>query len=118
MMMHVVQLVINDFLQTIMHLAEHKVSPAIYKVCTLYRTDVYISACISAVDKHALHTQSSHKPHHRFLNPKLFDAFNGSVADTVCMILIPLSVTAQLVVPRLLHKQYNMSTRTDQTHDA
>ena len=26
------QLAINDFLQTIMHLAEHKVSPAIYKV--------------------------------------------------------------------------------------
>ena len=35
------QLVINDFLQTIMHLAEHKVSPTIY--------------------------QSSHKPHHRSL---------------------------------------------------
>jgi len=68
------QLVINDCLQTIMHLAEHKVSPAIYK--------------------------SSHKPHHRFLNPKMFDAFNGSVTDTVCMILFPLSVTAQLVHPQ------------------
>ena len=65
------QLVINDFLQTIMHYAEHKLSPAIYK--------------------------SSHKPHHRFLNPKMFDAFNGSVTDTICMILIPLSITAQLV---------------------
>ena len=44
--------------------------------------------------------QSSHKPHHRFLNPKLFDAFDGSVTDTVCMILIPLAVTAQLVCDR------------------
>ena len=41
--------------------------------------------------------QSSHKPHHRFLNPKMFDAFNGSVADTVFMILVPLSITAQVV---------------------
>jgi len=65
------QLVVNDFFQTVMHLAEHKVSAAIYK--------------------------SSHKPHHRFLNPKMFDAFNGSVTDTVCMILFPLSITAQLV---------------------
>jgi len=65
------QLVINDFLQTMMHYGEHKVSPAIYK--------------------------SSHKPHHRFLNPKMFDAFNGSVADTVFMILVPLSITAQVV---------------------
>ena len=113
MMMHVVQLVINDFLQTIMHLAEHKVSPAIYKVCTLYQlTCTFPRAFLLLTNMHC--TQSSHKPHHRFLNPKLFDAFNGSVADTVCMILIPLSVTAQLVVPRLLHKQYNMSTRTDQ----
>ena len=39
----------------------------------------------------------SHKPHHRFTNPRLFDAFNGSIADTVCMILIPLYATANVV---------------------
>ena len=32
--------------------------------------------------------RKSHKPHHRFTNPKLFDAFNGSPADTFCMILV------------------------------
>ena len=54
-----------------MHLAEHKLEPEIYK--------------------------KSHKPHHRFKAPRLFDAFNGSVADTVLMILIPLYITANLV---------------------
>eukprot|EP00121_Abeoforma_whisleri_P007458 Awhi_evm1s6811 len=46
------QLAITDFIQTLMHLAEHKVSAEIYKY--------------------------SHKPHHRFIAPKFFDAFNGS----------------------------------------
>lgn len=41
--------------------------------------------------------QTSHKPHHRFVNPRLFDAFDGSVPDTFCMILIPLAITAQLL---------------------
>lgn len=54
-----------------MHLGEHVVSPAVYK--------------------------ASHKPHHRWLNPRLFDAFNGSTGDTVCMILLPLYLTANLV---------------------
>lgn len=54
-----------------MHRLEHDVSPAFYKW--------------------------SHKPHHRFTNPRLFDAFNGSLLDTVCMILIPLYITANLV---------------------
>jgi sterol desaturase/sphingolipid hydroxylase (fatty acid hydroxylase superfamily) len=40
--------------------------------------------------------RASHKPHHRFTNPKLFDAFDGSVADTVLMVLLPLAATAQL----------------------
>ena len=40
---------------------------------------------------------ASHKPHHRFINPRLFDAFDGSVPDTFCMILIPLATTAQLL---------------------
>jgi alternative squalene epoxidase len=64
-------LVIQDALQYIMHRLEHDLSPLIYKL--------------------------SHKPHHKFTNPRLFDAFNGSTADTVCMILIPLYATARLV---------------------
>jgi sterol desaturase/sphingolipid hydroxylase (fatty acid hydroxylase superfamily) len=39
----------------------------------------------------------SHKPHHRFTNPRLFDAFNGSPTDTFLMILVPLIITARLV---------------------
>ena len=39
----------------------------------------------------------SHKPHHRYTNPKLFDAFDGSIGDTFLMILIPLLLTARLV---------------------
>ena len=60
----------QDWLQTLAHLAEHKYA-SIYK--------------------------STHKPHHRFLNPRLFDAFDGSFGDTVCMILIPLFITAHVV---------------------
>ena len=40
--------------------------------------------------------RTSHKPHHKFLSPKMFDAFNGSVTDTVFMILLPLFITAQV----------------------
>eukprot|EP00549_Striatella_unipunctata_P009348 CAMPEP_0118709896 /NCGR_PEP_ID=MMETSP0800-20121206/22983_1 /TAXON_ID=210618 ORGANISM="Striatella unipunctata, Strain CCMP2910" /NCGR_SAMPLE_ID=MMETSP0800 /ASSEMBLY_ACC=CAM_ASM_000638 /LENGTH=231 /DNA_ID=CAMNT_0006613823 /DNA_START=1195 /DNA_END=1890 /DNA_ORIENTATION=+ len=64
-------LVIQDALQYVAHRLEHSVSPAFYK--------------------------ASHKPHHIFTNPRLFDAFNGSVADTVCMILIPLFITGHCV---------------------
>ena len=64
-------LLVQDFVQYVMHVFEHKASPELYKM--------------------------SHKPHHRFTNPKLFDAYNGSVADTVLMILIPLYVTANVV---------------------
>ena len=39
----------------------------------------------------------SHKPHHRFNNPRYFDAFNGSLADTILMILIPLLGCSQIV---------------------
>jgi alternative squalene epoxidase len=65
------QLLSVDFFQTVMHYLEHKVSPYLYQI--------------------------SHKPHHRFTNPRLFDAFDGSLADTVCMILLPLYITAHLV---------------------
>jgi sterol desaturase/sphingolipid hydroxylase (fatty acid hydroxylase superfamily) len=65
------QLLLQDALQTLMHLGEHRISAEIYK--------------------------RTHKPHHKFLNPRLFDAFNGSTGDTVFMILIPLFITAQVV---------------------
>lgn len=64
-------LIIQDALQYTMHRIEHSISPELYK--------------------------KSHKPHHRFTNPRLFDAFNGSIADTVLMILIPLYGTACIV---------------------
>jgi lathosterol oxidase len=65
------QLLIQDSTQYLMHYLEHKVSAEFYRM--------------------------SHKPHHRFTNPKLFDAFNGSPADTFCMILAPLFLTANLI---------------------
>ena len=64
-------LTIQDGLQYAMHRLEHSISPEFYK--------------------------KSHKPHHRFTNPRVFDAFNGSVPDTVLMILIPLFATANIV---------------------
>jgi alternative squalene epoxidase len=50
------QLVAQDCIQCVMHYAEHKLDARIYK--------------------------ASHKPHHKFTNPKLFDAFNGSATGT------------------------------------
>ena len=64
-------LVVQDFLQYIMHRVEHMAHPKMYKI--------------------------SHKPHHKFTNPKLYDAFDGSVPDTAIMILFPLFVTAHIV---------------------
>jgi alternative squalene epoxidase len=64
-------LVLQDLFQYIMHRLEHDLSPAFY--------------------------QLSHKPHHRFTNPRLFDAFNGSLLDTFFMIIIPLYATALTV---------------------
>ncbi|CAE8644698.1 unnamed protein product [Polarella glacialis] len=54
-----------------MHYGEHKISAWVYKM--------------------------SHKPHHRFTNPRVFDAFDGSVTDTICMILVPMVITSRLV---------------------
>jgi len=65
------QLLLQDAVQSVMHLLEHVLHPRLY--------------------------QLSHKPHHRFTNPKLFDAFDGSAADTFFMILLPLALTARLV---------------------
>mmetsp|Transcript_75964 Transcript_75964/g.149074 ORF Transcript_75964/g.149074 Transcript_75964/m.149074 type:complete len:130 (-) Transcript_75964:74-463(-) len=39
----------------------------------------------------------SHKPHHRFTNPRLFDAFDGSILDTTFMIIVPFVITARIV---------------------
>lgn len=61
----------QDFFQYAMHRLEHCFSYEVYK--------------------------NSHKPHHRFTNPRLFDAFDGSVPDTVLMILIPLFTTAHTI---------------------
>jgi sterol desaturase/sphingolipid hydroxylase (fatty acid hydroxylase superfamily) len=65
------QLLLQDGIQYAMHMLEHNLHPMLYK--------------------------KSHKPHHRFTNPKLFDAFNGSPSDTFLMILVPLAITARLV---------------------
>ena len=62
------QLAIVDFLQYLMHRFEH-----------LAPTWFYIK---------------SHKPHHRHINPNLFNAFDGSIGDTVFMILLPLLGTS------------------------
>ena len=48
----VLQLLLQDGIQYAMHMVEHKLDSRLYK--------------------------ASHKPHHRFTNPKMFDAFNGS----------------------------------------
>jgi alternative squalene epoxidase len=65
-------LICQEFIQFVMHYLEHTgFGPTFY--------------------------QYSHKPHHRFTNPRLFDAFNGSLPDTICMIILPLACTAQIV---------------------
>eukprot|EP00521_Asterionellopsis_glacialis_P017060 CAMPEP_0195293582 /NCGR_PEP_ID=MMETSP0707-20130614/12809_1 /TAXON_ID=33640 /ORGANISM="Asterionellopsis glacialis, Strain CCMP134" /LENGTH=356 /DNA_ID=CAMNT_0040354329 /DNA_START=138 /DNA_END=1208 /DNA_ORIENTATION=+ len=64
-------LVLQDGIQYAMHRLEHSISPTFY--------------------------QKSHKPHHKFTNPRMFDAFNGSLADTILMILVPLYTVANLV---------------------
>ena len=74
-MIHVLQqCLIVDFFQTVMHVLEHK--------------GFYISRYIYI---------TSHKPHHKFFNPILFNAFDGSIFDTFVMIIIPLMITAQMV---------------------
>lgn len=64
-------LILQDGIQYTMHRLEHSVSAEFYK--------------------------RSHKPHHKFTNPRFFDAFNGSATDTICMILIPLYLTSLLL---------------------
>jgi len=64
-------LLLQDLIQYAAHVGEHSISSWVYR--------------------------KSHKPHHRFTNPRLFDAFNGSMTDTALMILLPLYSTAWLV---------------------
>jgi sterol desaturase/sphingolipid hydroxylase (fatty acid hydroxylase superfamily) len=66
-----VQMLVVDFIQFMMHWLEHKVSPTLYRY--------------------------SHKPHHFVTNPKLTDSFSGSLFDTLIMILLPLYLTALIV---------------------
>ena len=64
---HVIyQLLLQDALQYGMHRIEHLV-PFLYKFC--------------------------HKLHHTHKEPKILDAFDGTIADTTCMVLIPLCIT-------------------------
>lgn len=67
--MVLLKLLFVDILTYSNHLTEHRV-PAIYK--------------------------HGHKPHHKFKNPQIFDAFNGSNLDTLVLIVFPLFTGAQL----------------------
>lgn len=64
------QLLIQDFLQYGMHRIEHAI-PWLYK-----RSHIY---------------------HHKHINPTIYDAFDGSIIDTTCMILIPLWLTSRII---------------------
>jgi alternative squalene epoxidase len=64
-------LVVQDGIQYVIHVLEHVVSPTFYRY--------------------------AHKRHHKFTNPRLFDASYGSFLGTVCMIVVPLYATANLV---------------------
>lgn len=63
------QFLVVDFWTYVDHLIEHN-WPALYKI--------------------------SHKAHHKWINPKLYNAFNGSILDTLSLILIPLFLTHQI----------------------
>jgi farnesyl-diphosphate farnesyltransferase len=63
------QLLLTDFLMFLVHFLQHK-NRTLWKI--------------------------AHSPHHRFKNPKLSNAFSGSVCDTLFMILVPLLITAQI----------------------
>ena len=63
-----VQLLVVDMFTVMNHMAEHSLAV------------LYVS---------------SHKPHHRFVSPTLFDAFDGSLLDTTILILLPLFCTCR-----------------------
>ena len=57
--------------------------------CLLLRTSC-CTACTGPNTRSPSFLGASHEPHHDFTNPRLFDAFNGSFADTLFMIVLPL----------------------------
>jgi sterol desaturase/sphingolipid hydroxylase (fatty acid hydroxylase superfamily) len=72
-------LLLQDFIQYLIHILEHR---------------------LDHILEHKLNIELykiSHKPHHRFTNPKLFDAFNGSIFDTFLMIIVPFLLTTQII---------------------
>ena len=56
--------------------------------------DFYIYVCHKM--QHDIETlyRATHRPHHYFVTPTLFDAFDGSIPDTFTLILIPLFATS------------------------
>merc|ERR1712146_600465 len=98
------QLLIQDLVQYLMHLVEHEVKtqsvihfPALQALMGDNKSSTDSTTKASTTGKSALVIKwpfnlytVSHKPHHRFTNPRMFDAYNGSPADTFLMILGPL----------------------------
>jgi alternative squalene epoxidase len=78
------QLLLQDGIQYSMHMIEHvmKGESVVFGYKITWPFNLYAN---------------SHKPHHRFTNPRLFDAFNGSAMDTFLMILLPLYITSQII---------------------
>eukprot|EP00940_MAST-03C_sp_MAST-3C-sp2_P001362 g1362.t1 len=64
------QLISVDFFMYLAHITEHRLG-------WLYR--------------------KGHKKHHKWTNPRLFDAYSGHIYDTTLMILVPLYATANVV---------------------
>lgn len=44
----------------------------------------------------------THAPHHIHKNPRMTDAFDGSLGDTTCMIVFPLFLTSRIIVASFL----------------
>lgn len=96
------QLLLQDLTQYLMHLVEHEVKtqsvvhfPAL---SNMFGSSDDSSSRAKVIIKWPFNLYTvSHKPHHRFTNPRMFDAYNGSPTDTFLMILVPLIVTARLV---------------------
>lgn len=65
-----IMLLLQDFFQYCMHRLEHKFT-YIYK--------------------------KTHFKHHLHINPTIYDSFSGSIGDTIIMILIPLTLTTQII---------------------
>lgn len=64
------QLIVQDASQYIMHRVEHSIKP-------LYSL--------------------GHVFHHKHIHPRWFEAFDGSILDTTCMVLLPLVITSRVV---------------------